>query len=516
MKRIFLILFGTLMITAAHAASFDCKKATSYAEKMVCSDMELSSLDESLAKAYGAALRETPNLTESQRRWLKRRGGCQNRDCLIGLYQERIAELSKMISEDRVICTQLNQLVQNEGTQSLREQNTEKMLGKLCGYSSRFGEVSCKEEKHPFDFARFKPMGIDGDERLKEFISSGYRITVSETDVNNDGFPDLRLTLFGGTASCENSLYFFGTANQKYRTTKGTGIQDALQGDDETRFCYGNTVVFLMRDKTTYSVALDGDLTSVGEIYRGAADGSFAKLCNLSAISKSDWNENAKNAGSIGTQADEEYFLKQAVASVVEFEKPAKIAILNETLSSEDILRPKMPRHIPEHQFSDSIKGVSRRLEQALLDNNERQADQGNVTETLVQNGNSQDFKNAKFNRDVVNLGLIDGKQFATEVDQQVASGPQSFTNSLAIFKFARPAVLGDKALVYVECKFIYPKTDPDSGGAGYGILFKRQNGKWQLMKREEMWGGRSSFSARTAGFIQQVAPRETIRENQK
>ena len=36
----------------ADAASFDCGKATSEVEKIICSDDELSRLDESLSKVY--------------------------------------------------------------------------------------------------------------------------------------------------------------------------------------------------------------------------------------------------------------------------------------------------------------------------------------------------------------------------------------------------------------------------------------------------------------------------------
>src|SRR5208337_1331573 len=48
-------LFG-LLSTQANAASFDCKKAASWVEKTVCSNPQLSKLDEQMAKAYHDAL----------------------------------------------------------------------------------------------------------------------------------------------------------------------------------------------------------------------------------------------------------------------------------------------------------------------------------------------------------------------------------------------------------------------------------------------------------------------------
>jgi uncharacterized protein len=56
-ERLFItiILFG-LLSTQTNAASFDCHKATTWLEKTVCSNPELSKLDEELAKAYHDAL----------------------------------------------------------------------------------------------------------------------------------------------------------------------------------------------------------------------------------------------------------------------------------------------------------------------------------------------------------------------------------------------------------------------------------------------------------------------------
>jgi uncharacterized protein len=64
------------------AASFDCGKAASEVEKLICSDAELSRLDESLNKAYLQALERTlfkKQTIKSQRQWVKNeRNACQN------------------------------------------------------------------------------------------------------------------------------------------------------------------------------------------------------------------------------------------------------------------------------------------------------------------------------------------------------------------------------------------------------------------------------------------------------
>jgi len=79
------------------AASFDCRKATAKFEKIICSDTELSKLDESLSKAYSKALTR-PDIkqqtTISQRQWLKNeRNKCKDTKCLKTAYETRINEL---------------------------------------------------------------------------------------------------------------------------------------------------------------------------------------------------------------------------------------------------------------------------------------------------------------------------------------------------------------------------------------------------------------------------------------
>lgn len=60
----------------ANAASFDCKKASTWLEKTVCSNPELSKLDDQLAKAYADALKSLSlegqkETKQYQKQWLK-------------------------------------------------------------------------------------------------------------------------------------------------------------------------------------------------------------------------------------------------------------------------------------------------------------------------------------------------------------------------------------------------------------------------------------------------------------
>ncbi len=86
-----LLLFG-LIIGQAHAASFDCSRAATPDEHAVCSDPQLSQLDEVVATAFGQAKVASPgdqdgSATAYARQFLKDRRACSaDRSCLFATY----------------------------------------------------------------------------------------------------------------------------------------------------------------------------------------------------------------------------------------------------------------------------------------------------------------------------------------------------------------------------------------------------------------------------------------------
>lgn len=98
MKRatttIFLFFFCTIDL---YGASFQCSKATSNVEKLVCSDREVSLLDDELATTYQqrvASLEDDASLKTAQRRWLReKRNSCTSVQCLKEAYETRLYEL---------------------------------------------------------------------------------------------------------------------------------------------------------------------------------------------------------------------------------------------------------------------------------------------------------------------------------------------------------------------------------------------------------------------------------------
>ncbi len=98
-------LLATSFIDVSHAASFDCAKAASRAEILICSDPALSMLDEELSvlhrRARAAASDPAGFTKESRSEWRRRESLCQDRDCLLGWYAHRREQLLKGIARSQ-------------------------------------------------------------------------------------------------------------------------------------------------------------------------------------------------------------------------------------------------------------------------------------------------------------------------------------------------------------------------------------------------------------------------------
>jgi uncharacterized protein len=79
----------------AEAASFDCERARTNVEKMICADEDISAYDIILADLYRESRAKEPQndrLKEQQFNWIKNRDKCANRICLFNSYSKRIRE----------------------------------------------------------------------------------------------------------------------------------------------------------------------------------------------------------------------------------------------------------------------------------------------------------------------------------------------------------------------------------------------------------------------------------------
>jgi uncharacterized protein len=96
-----LIIVGAICLglsSNSYPASFDCAKASIQIEKTICSEKQLSKLDDLLSQVYKKAALSAANksaLKMEQRSWLKNiRNICQTAGCLENAYKERITALS--------------------------------------------------------------------------------------------------------------------------------------------------------------------------------------------------------------------------------------------------------------------------------------------------------------------------------------------------------------------------------------------------------------------------------------
>lgn len=80
---------------AVTVPSFDCAKAASDAEKLVCGDAELAALDRQLSERYASSSKKDP---ATERGWIKGRDDCWKeedaRSCVRDAYRTRLVELA--------------------------------------------------------------------------------------------------------------------------------------------------------------------------------------------------------------------------------------------------------------------------------------------------------------------------------------------------------------------------------------------------------------------------------------
>lgn len=116
-------LLGCLMLVqSVQAASFDCGKASTKVEKLICTDAGLSGLDDRIAKNYADLLKTYPvpdALKLRQKQWLTRRNTCEQDDvdesitkCLKESYEQRLQEIDGLVKAD-LPCPELP-LIKNE------------------------------------------------------------------------------------------------------------------------------------------------------------------------------------------------------------------------------------------------------------------------------------------------------------------------------------------------------------------------------------------------------------------
>ena len=108
MKKVIMLISVLLLTTHTYAASFDCKKANTKTEKTICSDSDLSSLDEELGSLYVKAITLVSykdELKQQQRDWVKKvRNACtDDSGCLQREYKARLAAFNSTLDAPKYV-----------------------------------------------------------------------------------------------------------------------------------------------------------------------------------------------------------------------------------------------------------------------------------------------------------------------------------------------------------------------------------------------------------------------------
>jgi uncharacterized protein len=86
-------------------ASFDCGKARSRAERIICSDGELARQDRELGRLYARARDAAPDSAafrrQNEQEWRRRETTCDDRECLLRWYAQRRSQLNAELSLPR-------------------------------------------------------------------------------------------------------------------------------------------------------------------------------------------------------------------------------------------------------------------------------------------------------------------------------------------------------------------------------------------------------------------------------
>lgn len=94
----------SLICLQVQAASFDCAKAGTRVEKLICKDKALSLQDDAMHTAYMDALSHVADpvgLKIEQRQWLEARSACKGAQCLAQVYRDRLAKLQAELAEPK-------------------------------------------------------------------------------------------------------------------------------------------------------------------------------------------------------------------------------------------------------------------------------------------------------------------------------------------------------------------------------------------------------------------------------
>ena len=188
--------------STTYAASFDCQKAKSINERLICEDAELSKLDDENVSAYKDALRKSSNPNEliaNQRdAWKYRENKCSSKACLVDWYSQRQSYLNATSS----------QLVAKPA------------ITPPSPTAFSTAEKALKEKKYATAFGLFKPLAEQGNAEAQANIGLMYELGQGVNKDFVEAFKWYQSAATQGTAWAQTNLGF------AYANGRGTKKDD--------------------------------------------------------------------------------------------------------------------------------------------------------------------------------------------------------------------------------------------------------------------------------------------------
>jgi uncharacterized protein len=151
--------------------SFDCTKAKSIAEKLICSDNDLGFLDRELNSYYNQAkkLSDDKNFfkKETEAAWIKREKQCLDKNCLINWYAARKSHYGKII-----------------GDQSSNEPDRNEISNNQLNHFDKESQPLADERRR-----------FNEDKHSREIVRSGQRINLQVTNTQPDASGAFNITI---------------------------------------------------------------------------------------------------------------------------------------------------------------------------------------------------------------------------------------------------------------------------------------------------------------------------------
>lgn len=192
-------LIGCLVLAStAQAASFDCAKAGTKIEHIICGNSEISKLDEELAQSYKAALQDqskAESTKQMQKQWMKARNGCADAACVQDAYLNRIGQLHQPRTTSAQAAKKMPATPTSSNTESytlLMSKNDELCNHMLQLFNDDLKKYGWEGDKHHEEHEEFKRVPWQ-TARFSSVIDGRTEYTGVEGalfDFNNDGVQD--------------------------------------------------------------------------------------------------------------------------------------------------------------------------------------------------------------------------------------------------------------------------------------------------------------------------------------